>query len=293
MPSSAPGCAWCSSAEDDFEVVAEAGDVDAALRTVAAHKPDVLVLDLNMPGELEPRRRSPASRQAQHARRRADDAGRPGVRAPGAAGRRRAATCSRRRPTPSSSRRCARAPRRAHLPQPGARRAARRRAARAGGPAGRPHRARGRGPAPDRARPHERRDRASSSILSVRTVESHRAHIQQKLGRSTRAELVRYALDHGLVERLSLGQRAGRPRLDDGAGRGTRGSRARRPTAPRARACPAGRSPSVGAPGRSRAPSSLTRDVGRVASVARDRDARRASALACLATLVSASWTRR
>ena len=36
--------------------------------------------------------------------------------------------------------------------------------------------------------------------LCVRTVESHRAHIQQKLGLSTRAELVRYALDHGLVE---------------------------------------------------------------------------------------------
>jgi two-component system response regulator NreC len=33
----------------------------------------------------------------------------------------------------------------------------------------------------------------------VRTVESHRAHIQRKLARTTRAELVRYALDHGLV----------------------------------------------------------------------------------------------
>jgi two-component system, NarL family, response regulator NreC len=36
--------------------------------------------------------------------------------------------------------------------------------------------------------------------LLVRTVESHRAHIQQKVRRSTRAELVRYALDHGLIE---------------------------------------------------------------------------------------------
>jgi two-component system response regulator NreC len=35
--------------------------------------------------------------------------------------------------------------------------------------------------------------------LSVRTVETHRAHIQQKLRRTSRAELVRYALDHGLV----------------------------------------------------------------------------------------------
>jgi two-component system response regulator NreC len=35
--------------------------------------------------------------------------------------------------------------------------------------------------------------------LSVRTIESHRAHIQQKTRRSTRTELVRYALDHGLL----------------------------------------------------------------------------------------------
>jgi DNA-binding NarL/FixJ family response regulator len=37
-------------AEDDFQVVAEAGDVDATRRTVLGHKPGVLVLDLNMPG---------------------------------------------------------------------------------------------------------------------------------------------------------------------------------------------------------------------------------------------------
>jgi DNA-binding NarL/FixJ family response regulator len=36
-------------------------------------------------------------------------------------------------------------------------------------------------------------------FLSTRTVETHRAHIQQKLRRTTRAELVRYALEHGLV----------------------------------------------------------------------------------------------
>ena len=37
-------------------------------------------------------------------------------------------------------------------------------------------------------------------FLSVRTVETHRAHIQQKLRRTSRAELVRYALEHGLVD---------------------------------------------------------------------------------------------
>ena len=36
--------------------------------------------------------------------------------------------------------------------------------------------------------------------LSVRTVETHRSHIQRKLGRTTRAELVRYAIDRGLID---------------------------------------------------------------------------------------------
>ena len=37
-------------AESDLEVVAVAGDVPGTLRVVAGHKPDVLILDLNMPG---------------------------------------------------------------------------------------------------------------------------------------------------------------------------------------------------------------------------------------------------
>jgi two-component system response regulator NreC len=36
--------------ESDFEVVAQVGDVPAIRRHVIAHRPDVLVLDLNMPG---------------------------------------------------------------------------------------------------------------------------------------------------------------------------------------------------------------------------------------------------
>ena len=47
---------------------------------------------------------------------------------------------------------------------------------------------------------HTNSEVASQLYLSVRTVESHRAHIQQKLGLQTRAELVRYALDNGLIE---------------------------------------------------------------------------------------------
>ena len=41
---------------------------------------------------------------------------------------------------------------------------------------------------------------AEQLYLSVRTVETHRAHIQQKLRLASRAELVRYALDHKLIQ---------------------------------------------------------------------------------------------
>jgi two-component system response regulator NreC len=47
---------------------------------------------------------------------------------------------------------------------------------------------------------HTNNDIAKQLYLSVRTVESHRAHIQQKLRRTTRADLVRYALDRGLLD---------------------------------------------------------------------------------------------
>jgi two-component system, NarL family, response regulator NreC len=41
---------------------------------------------------------------------------------------------------------------------------------------------------------------ASRMYLSVRTIEAHRMHIHQKLQLSSRAELVRFALEHRLVE---------------------------------------------------------------------------------------------
>ena len=47
---------------------------------------------------------------------------------------------------------------------------------------------------------HTNTEMAQQLFLSTRTVETHRAHIQQKLRRTSRAELVRYALEHGLVE---------------------------------------------------------------------------------------------
>jgi two-component system, NarL family, response regulator NreC len=46
---------------------------------------------------------------------------------------------------------------------------------------------------------HTNTEIAAQLFLSTRTVETHRAHIQQKIRRTTRAELVRYALEHGLV----------------------------------------------------------------------------------------------
>ena len=38
-------------AESGFEVVAEAGNAQDAARYVRGHHPDVLILDLNMPGD--------------------------------------------------------------------------------------------------------------------------------------------------------------------------------------------------------------------------------------------------
>jgi two-component system, NarL family, response regulator NreC len=47
---------------------------------------------------------------------------------------------------------------------------------------------------------HTNREIGEQLGLSVRTVETHRSHIQQKLGLSTRPELTRYALDHRLID---------------------------------------------------------------------------------------------
>ena len=47
---------------------------------------------------------------------------------------------------------------------------------------------------------HTNQEIASQLYLSVRTVETHRAHIMQKLRISTRAELVRYALERGVLD---------------------------------------------------------------------------------------------
>jgi two-component system, NarL family, response regulator NreC len=46
---------------------------------------------------------------------------------------------------------------------------------------------------------HTNQEIAQMLYISVRTAETHRAHIMRKLGLDTRAELVRYALAHGLL----------------------------------------------------------------------------------------------
>jgi two-component system response regulator NreC len=47
---------------------------------------------------------------------------------------------------------------------------------------------------------HTNQEIAKMLFISVRTAETHRAHIMQKLRLSTRAELVAYAIEHGLLE---------------------------------------------------------------------------------------------
>jgi DNA-binding NarL/FixJ family response regulator len=47
---------------------------------------------------------------------------------------------------------------------------------------------------------HTNQEIAKQLFISVRTAETHRAHIMQKLGLGTRAELVRYALANGYLE---------------------------------------------------------------------------------------------
>ena len=49
---------------------------------------------------------------------------------------------------------------------------------------------------------HTNQEIATMLFISVRTAETHRAHIMRKLGLSTRAEIVRYALATGHLDRI-------------------------------------------------------------------------------------------
>lgn len=186
-------------AEDTLEVVAEAGDVDSALRAVLGHKPDVLVLDLNMPGtqtslEALPliRERSAQTATVVLTMQEDPEYARSALRA-GALGYvlKEAADTE----LVEAVRRAADG--RTYLnPSLGARLAAMPEQ-----PAGPPDDLSGRELEVLRliALGHTNAEIGEQLFLSVRTVETHRAHVQQKLGRTTRAELVRYALDNGLL----------------------------------------------------------------------------------------------
>jgi len=179
------------------DVVGTAADVTSALALVAAHQPDVLVLDLRMPGgsslDALPRFAAVAPRTAvviltMHHR---PSCARAALRA-GALGfvLKEAAGAE-----------LVQAIRLAHAggtylaPQLAARVALGSDAA-----------------APDGLAPrelavlrllalgHTNAEVGARLFLSPRTVESYRARIQQKTGRVTRAELVRYALDHELFD---------------------------------------------------------------------------------------------
>jgi two-component system, NarL family, response regulator NreC len=183
--------------EPEFEVVAEAGDAPGTVRYVRGHKPTVLILDLNMPGpsSLESipaiKEASPDTQivvltmQAETAfARQALQAGVLGYVLKEAADDELV----------NAVRSAARG--QTYLqPALGARLAAE----------------------PEGGVEHDLTEReievlrrialghtnaeiAEQLFLSVRTIESHRAHIQQKLRLTTRSELVRFALEHGLVE---------------------------------------------------------------------------------------------
>jgi two-component system, NarL family, response regulator NreC len=183
-------------AEEDIEVVAEAGDIESTVRYVRGHKPDVLVLDLNMPGG-----RSLGAVPDIHA-----------------ASPETAVVVLTMETDPAYAREAIQAGvlgyvlkeavdeelvNAVHLaaagktylqPELGAKLAA------------------DTGETADGlsereleilrliALGHTNTEIAEQLFLSVRTIESHRAHVQQKLKLNKRSDLVRYALEHGLLD---------------------------------------------------------------------------------------------
>jgi two-component system response regulator NreC len=184
---------------DGLQVVAEAGDVPDAERLTRAHRPSVLVLDLNMPGgsslEAIPRLREHSPDTAIVVLTMQDDPAfaRQALRT-GALGFVLKEAADEEL---LEAIRLAAAGDTYLNPRLGARLAAQ-----PPEPAGPPDDLTDREVAVLRliALGHTNTEMAQQLFLSTRTIETHRAHIQQKLRRTSRAELVRYALEHGLVE---------------------------------------------------------------------------------------------
>ena len=183
-------------AEPDLEVVAEAGDVDSTVRYLRGHVPDVLILDLNMPGgpslEAVPSmlEASPETNIVVLTMQSEPVFAREAMQA---------GVCGYILKEAADSElvhavRLAADGKTYLQPELGAQIAAE--------PEGPPD------DLSDReveilrliALGHTNAEIAEQLYLSVRTVESHRAHIQQKLRKSKRSELVRYALERGLLE---------------------------------------------------------------------------------------------
>jgi two-component system response regulator NreC len=183
-------------AEPGLEVVAEAGDVDGAIRYLRGHRPEVLILDLNMPGRAslealpDIAEASPETQivvltmQSEPAfAREAMQAGVLGYILKEAADAELVKAV-----------RLAAQGRTYLQPDLGARLAAE--------PADAPD------DLSDReleilkfiALGHTNGEIAEQLLISVRTVESHRSHIQQKLHLAKRSELVRYALERGMLD---------------------------------------------------------------------------------------------
>jgi len=188
-------------AEDDIETVGEAGDARDAVFEARAKKPDVILMDVVLRGKSGIEATPEVLKEAPQAKvlvlsmqddpryvREAFSAGASGYVLKEAADRELV----------DAVRHVARGESYVH-PALGARMAtADAQAARAAGE----------DPLSDREREvlrllalgHTNQEIAKMLYISVRTAETHRAHIMQKLRLETRAELVRYALAQGLLE---------------------------------------------------------------------------------------------
>jgi len=184
--------------QEGLEVVAVAGDVPTALQVIRAHRPTVAVLDLNMPGgsglEAIPALRESTPETAIVVLTMQDDPAfaRQALRG-GALGfvLKEAADEELLEAVKLAARG------ETYLnPRLGARLAAQPPA-----PAGPPDGLSERELEVLRliALGHTNVEIGARLYLSTRTVETHRAHVQQKTRAATRAELVRYAIDHGLI----------------------------------------------------------------------------------------------
>jgi two-component system, NarL family, response regulator NreC len=182
--------------ERDIEVIAEVGDAESARRRTSDLKPDVLVLDLNMP----------------------DGSSLPTIPAILEASPQTAVVALTMQDEPGFAREAFRLGAKAYVVKQSAGRELIEaiRAALAGGtyinpqlgarvaaePEGPPG---GLTPRESEvltliAQGHTNPEIAERLVVSVRTVETHRSAIYRKVGTSNRAELVHYAREHGLVD---------------------------------------------------------------------------------------------